>query len=301
MYINLYAKLCKELLALPVIVGQKSEREKFAGAKKSYTIEGFMPDGKALQCGTSHNLGQGFAKSFNISFLGKDGKQNIPWQNSWGISTRLIGGMIMTHSDDKGLVLPPKVAKNKLVIVPIVFGEDKEVIKKSQELKKQLEEFDPLLDDRLEYGAGYKFNEWEMKGIPLRMEIGPRDLKENKVILVRRDNGKKESKQIDDNLAREIKKILDEIQDNLFQKAKENLDNSITQVKDMKELIKAIENKKLALANFCGESACEESIKEKTNGGTTRCIPLDKEIKKGSKCIYCDKAAKHLIYFARSY
>ncbi|MBM3247668.1 proline--tRNA ligase, partial [Candidatus Pacearchaeota archaeon] len=181
-YIKLYQKLCKELLALPTMIGQKTEKEKFAGAKATYAIEGFMPDGKALQCGTSHNLGQGFAKAFNISFLGKDEKQHLPWQNSWGLSTRLLGGTIMTHSDNKGLVLPPKAAENKLVIVPIIIAKNQAPLKKAKELAKQLQEFNPIIDEREGYSAGYKFSEWEMRGIPLRIEIGPRDLEENKIV-----------------------------------------------------------------------------------------------------------------------
>jgi prolyl-tRNA synthetase len=300
-YLKLYQKLCEELLALPVIPGEKSKKETFAGAKKSYTIEGFMPDGKALQCGTAHNLGQDFAKSFNISYLGKNGEKNIPWQNSWGISTRLIGATIMTHSDDKGLVLPPRIVENKLVIVPIIIGEDKLVLKKAKELAKQLIEFNPILDDRQDYAPGYKYNEWEMKGIPLRLEIGPRDLKENKIILVRRDNGAKEEITIDIKLKEKIEKVLENMHKNLFDKAQEHIKNSIVEIDKKEEFIKAIEKKKLILTNFCGEKECEDEIKDKTGGASSRAIPLNTEVKKGSKCFYCNKPAKVKIYFSKSY
>jgi prolyl-tRNA synthetase len=300
-YLKLYQKLCEELLALPVIPGEKSKKETFAGAKKSYTIEGFMPDGKALQCGTAHNLGQGFAKSFNISYLGRDGEKNIPWQNSWGISTRLIGATIMTHSDDKGLVLPPRIVENKLVIVPIIIGDDKTVLEKAREIAKQLEVFNPILDDRLDYAPGYKYNEWEMKGIPLRLEIGPRDLKENKIILVRRDDGTKESVNIDKKIAEKIEKNLEDIHKNLFNKAQEHIKNSIIEADKKEEFLKAIEKRKLVLTNFCGEEECEDEIKDKTGGASSRCIPLNTDVKKGSKCFYCNKPAKVRIYFSKSY
>ncbi len=300
-YIKLYAKLCEELLALPVIAGAKTEKEKFAGAKTSYTIEAFMPDGKALQSGTSHNLGQGFAESFGLKYIGKDEKEHLPWQNSWGISTRLIGATIMTHSDDKGLVLPPKVAENKIVIVPILIGSDNSPLKKAEELKKVLEEFNPILDNREGYSAGYKFSEWEMKGIPLRIEIGPRDIKENKLIVVRRDNGKKESLSINKELSNNINKILESMHKEMYSHAKNFLNTSIVEAENMKDLIKSIEDKKMVLVSFCGEESCEDNIKEKTQGASSRCIPLELKNKKLGKCIYCDKQAKYKLYFARSY
>lgn len=302
-YINLYTKLCKELLALPVITGAKTKKETFAGAKTTYTIEAFMPDGKALQCGTSHNLGQGFAKAFGISFLGRNEKPETPWQNSWGISTRLIGATIMTHSDDKGLILPPKASYSKVVIIPILFGDDKETLKKAKELKDQLKEFNPILDDRAEYAAGYKFNEWEMKGIPLRIEIGPKDIKENKVIIARRDNGKKDSKSMDKKLNSEIEKILDNMHDDMYKKAEAFLKSSIEKVDNFKDFVKAIEKRKIVLANFCGEESCEDIIKDKSGGASSRCIPFgsEKELKKGAKCVYCGKPAKYISYFSKSY
>jgi len=298
-YIKLYEKLCKDLLAIPTIVGKKSEKEKFAGAIATYSIEGFMPDGKALQCGTSHELGQGFAKSFNIKFLGKDKKDHLPWQNSWGLSTRLIGAMIMTHSDDKGLVLPPRVAENKLVIIPILIGKSKDVEKKAQELKKELQEFNPILDDS-DQTPGYKFNEWELKGIPLRLELGPKDLKENKVILVRRDNNEKQDIKIKD-LKKQIPKILEDIQKSLYDKARKFLDENTVTAENWNDFEKAIKQKKLVQTNFCGEKECEDWIKDKTRGASSNCSPFNKKLKPKAKCIQCGKKAKMVMYFSKSY
>src|SRR3989344_3250723 len=187
-----YKKLCEELLAIPVLLGRKSKNETFAGAKKTMTVEALMPDGKALQCGTSHNLGQGFAKTFGIRFKGIDEKEHIPWQTSWGFSTRLIGAITLLHGDDKGLVLPPRVARQKIVIVPIFTSENKEkIIGAALAIKKNLSGLGSFVDER-EYSPGWKFSEWEMKGVTLRLEIGPKDLEKKQVTLVRRDSGKKE-------------------------------------------------------------------------------------------------------------
>ena len=188
-----YKNLVESLLAIPVLSGRKSKMETFFGAKTTMAIEALMPDGKALQCGTSHNLGQSFAKGFDIKFLDRDGKSKYVWQTSWGFSTRLIGAMIMLHSDDKGLVLPPKVARNKIIIIPIIFEKSKElVLKKAEEIRDSLKKFSPLLDSREDRKPGFKFSEWEMKGIPLRIEIGPKDLETKEVVLVRRDTNFKE-------------------------------------------------------------------------------------------------------------
>ena len=303
-YIKLYEKLCEELLALPVLVGKKTEKEKFAGAKTTYTIESFMPDGKALQCGTSHELGQGFAKAFNIKFLGKDEKQHLPWQNSWGISTRLIGALIMTHSDNKGLILPPSITENKLVIIPIIKSDSKQkILKKSQEIFKQLSSFNPILDDREEYTPGWKYNEWELKGIPIRIELGPRDLEKNQAVIVRRDTGKKTEIKIKnlEYLKKSLDKELDNMQSSLYKRAKTFLESSIIQAKTMDDLIKGIKNKKIVKVKFCGEESCEDLIKEKTQGASSRCIPFDSKTSNNDKCIQCHKQAKVEVYFSRSY
>ena len=301
-FLQEYSDLCKDLLAMPVIMGRKSDKEKFAGAKYTLAIEGFMPDGKALQCGTSHNLGQGFAKAFEISFLGRDGQKQLPWQSSWGISTRLIGGMIMTHSDDKGLVLPPAIAPNKVVIIPILFEDTKKkVLDKCDEIKKKLDKYGPILDDRDEYKPGWKFNEWEMKGIPLRIELGPKDLDSGQVVLYRRDTGSKEFMKVED-LVEAVPMALDAIQKDLYNRANEMLQESIVEVEDMEIFKKAIAERKLVKVAFCGEVGCEEHIKDKTEGASSRCIPLGHEkLREGSKCIHCEKDATCNIFFSKSY
>lgn len=299
MFLDEYAKLSEELLAVPVLTGKKTEKEKFAGAKYTTTIEAFMPDGKALQCGTTHNLGQGFAKVFNISYIDKNEKKQTPWQSSWGFSTRLIGGLVMTHSDDKGLVLPPNIAPIQIAIIPIFFKDKERVLKESKELKKQLKHYSVELDDRDEYTPGWKFNEWEMKGVPLRIEIGPKDIEKKQVVLVRRDTNKKEHVKIKD-LDKEVKTTLEDIQNSLFTKAKKYLDSSIKKTTDWKEFLKIIKDKQIALSLFCGEIKCEDWIKDKTGGASSRCIPLNQERVTG-KCVHCDKEAKFWAYFAKSY
>ena len=298
-FLSEYRTLCEEVLAIPVLAGRKTDKEKFSGALYTLSIEGIMPDGKVLQMGTSHNLGQGFAKSFGISFLDKNGRSSLPWQNSWGVSTRLIGAVAMVHGDDKGLVLPPKVAYNKVVVIPLLFkGKEEKVLAKAKEISKELESFNPILDDR-DYTPGWKFSEQELKGIPIRIEIGPKDIEKRQVTMVRRDTGKKlEIKEA--SIKKEVENLLNDIQDSLFKKAKKSFDEKITQVKNMPELKKTIASQKVALAFFCGSSGCEEIIKEKTGGAKTINIPLEK-IKKRGKCVACEKPAKEVIYIAKSY
>ncbi|MBN2421426.1 proline--tRNA ligase [Candidatus Woesearchaeota archaeon] len=299
-YIQLYTKLCKELLALPVLTGKKTEKEKFAGADYTMTIESFMPDGKALQCGTSHLLSQNFAKAFNIKYLGKDEKEHTPFQNSWGLSTRLIGASVMTHSDNKGLVLPPRVAENKAIIIPVFIGDSKDkVAKKAKEIAHSLKEFNVILDDREEYNPGWKFTEWELKGIPLRIELGPKDLEKDQVVIVRRDTGVKTFVPLKD-LKRKIEFELEAMHNDLYQKAEKFLKSSLAEAKDWKEFVKLTANK-LVKVPFCGEKDCEDDIKAKTEGVTSRVIPFDDAVKKGSKCIHCGKEAKVNVYFSRAY
>ena len=295
--LNEYKKLCEEVLAIPVIVGTKTKSEKFAGAFYTTTIESLMPDGRALQMGTSHNLGQGFAKAFGIKFLDKNEKPQVPWQSSWGISTRLIGSVILTHGDDKGLVLPPKVAEKKIVIVPIIFKkQEKDVMKKAKEIEKKLSEFDVFLDDREGYSTGWKFNEWEMKGIPIRMEIGPKDVEKKQVVLVRRDNGKKEIVK-ESELKNKIPKILDDIQKNLFKKAKKFLDENVVEANSYEDFKKAIKDRKMVSIYFCEDEKLEVKIKEET-GATSRLIPFNQ--KTPGKCIFTKKPSKK-VFFARAY
>jgi prolyl-tRNA synthetase len=297
-YIQSYQKLCNDLLALPILIGKKTEKEKFAGAKYTLTIEAFMPDGKALQCGTSHNLGQSFAKGFGISYIGKDEKKHLPWQNSWGISTRLIGGLVMTHSDNKGLVLPPKIAYNKIVIVPILFDKTKEkILEKAEEIKKELNKYNPILDSSEDYSPGYKFSEYELKGIPLRIELGPRDLENKQVVIVRRDNFLKENVKIKD-LTKKIPEILDQMQKDMFDKANKFLSSQIVEVKDWSSFVKTIKDRKIVKTVWCNEEECEEIIKDKTGGASSRCI-IDEKV--SGKCPHCGKKAKVMVYFSKSY
>jgi len=299
-YLFEYKKVCEELLAIPVIVGIKTEKERFAGAKTTYTVEALMPDGKALQMGTSHNLGQNFAKAFGIKFLGKDEKEKIPWQNSWGFSTRLIGALVMVHSDDKGLVLPPKVAMYKAVIVPIYKSDTKDkVLKVALEVKNKLKKFDVMLDDRDGYTPGWKFNEWELKGIPLRIEIGPKDIEKNQVVLVRRDTNEKEQVKLKD-LGKKLEDKLEFIQNHLLEKAKKFLKSNLVNAKDWKEFEKFSKDRKLIEASFCCSIDCEDNIKEKTNGITSRLIPFEQP-KKIGKCVYCGKNGKNIVLFAKAY
>ena len=300
MFLNEYKKLSEELLAIPVIEGMKTEKEKFAGAKTTYTIEALMPDGKALQMGTSHNLGQNFAKAFDIAFLDRNEKKQMPWQNSWGFSTRLIGAMVMMHSDDKGIVLPPKIAPTQIVIVPIFFKDDKEkILKKANELKNKLKKYSVELDDRDSYTPGWKFNEWELKGVPLRIEIGPKDVEKSQVVLVRRDNNDKEAVKIAD-LDKEIENTLGQIHKNLFDKAKKFLNENTAEAKAWDDFLKQIKDKKLVKAPFCGSMECEGSIRDKTDGATSRAIPFEQPKNIGN-CIHCRKQGKFMVYFGKAY
>jgi prolyl-tRNA synthetase len=299
MFLADYQKVCEDLLAVPVIPGTKTEKERFAGAKTTYTIEALMPDGKALQMGTSHNLGQNFAKVFNVEFLDKKKEKQFAWQNSWGFSTRLIGAVVMAHGDDKGLVIPPRLAANKIVIVPIFNDSNKDkVLKEARKLRDALAEFNPLFDDRENYSPGWKFNEWEMKGVPLRVEIGPKDIENKQVLIVRRDNGKKEEIKMNE-LNKKIGLVLEDIQNNLFNNAKKFMKENIVEVKNKQEFQKSIENKKMVYGFFCHTKECEEQIKADTVA-TSRCIPLNQKPEKG-KCFYCGKDAKEKAYFARAY
>lgn len=301
MMLEEYRNLCEGLLAIPVITGKKTEKEKFAGAKYTLTLEALMPDGKALQMGTSHNLGQDFARSFGISYIGKDEKNHFPWQNSWGFSTRMIGAMVLTHSDNRGLVIPPKVAPVDVVIVPIIFDKDKEeVLKACREARRLLSsQYSVELDDRDEYTAGWKFNEWELKGVPIRLEIGPKDIKKKQAVLVRRDTNEKMFVGVKE-LKEFVGQTLETMQHEMFDKAKKFLLQNIAEAKSWKEFVDAIKKGKIVKCVWCGETECEDLIKDKTGGATSRCMPLEQGKAKG-KCPHCGKEAKHNIYFSKSY
>lgn len=301
--LNLYREFIETELAIPVIAGKKTAREKFAGALETYSVEALMSDGRALQMGTSHHLGQHFSKVFNIRF--EDSNQNLQyvWQTSWGVSTRLIGAVIMSHGDDSGLKLPPHIAPIQVIIIPISIGRWKEtVLPVAMNLEKKLMAMGirVKLDGREEYTPGWKFAEYEMRGVPLRLEIGPKDIKQQQVVLVRRDSGEKMIAGMD-NLEAKITNLLEEIQRSLFNQALEFQHQNTRDVDNYEDFKKIIEEKRGFLrAWWCGREACEEAIKEET-AATIRVIPLDK-IKEGEgHCLYCGQAASEYVYFARAY
>ncbi len=300
--LDVYAEFSKNVLAMPVLKGIKSDSEKFAGAEKTYCIEALMKDGKALQAGTSHNLGQHFARVFNITFLDEDQKEKHVWQTSWGVSTRLIGGVIMTHGDERGLRLPPAIAPYQVVIIPILVKKKREIVLESvKELYEKLRNhFRVKLDDNDKYTPGWKFNEYELKGVPIRIEIGPRDLENNQMTVVRRDSGEKLNLPLD-NPVEGINNLLEDIQQSLYSQALEYRNKNTRKTVDMNEFEKIIEkNKGFVFSPWCGSSECEDKIKESTKA-TIRCIPFDEQTEKEAPCIQCHKEGAQWVYFARSY
>jgi len=301
--LNLYTRVFEELYAIPVLRGRKTDSEKFAGAVYTDSVEVLMPNGKAIQGGTSHFLGQNFSKAFDISFLDKKGKKQFVYQNSWGLSTRTIGIMIAVHGDDKGLVLPPRIAPIHIIIVPILFSNkptiNKKIIELSKKIKKELKTLRVELDNRPDYSPGFKFNYWELKGVPLRIEIGPKDIKKQQVVLVRRDTGIKEALPVKELVVRTIK-ILADIQDNLYNKAKKFLDKSIVKVNSMNEFKKVINKGKIAFTPWCNSEECEADIRDKT-GAKSLNIPFKQPVIKGKCFCGCGRKAEKMVYFARSY
>ncbi|GGB59985.1 proline--tRNA ligase [Fictibacillus barbaricus] len=296
--LNVYADLCEEYLAIPVIKGQKTEKEKFAGAKYTYTIESLMHDGKALQSGTSHHLGDGFAKAFGIEFTNREGKLQTVQQTSWGFTTRIIGAMIMVHGDDRGLVVPPKIAPTQLMIVPIAQHKEG-VLDFAYHLKEKLSLTIRTGIDASDKKPGWKFNEYEMKGIPLRLEVGPRDIEQEQVVLVRRDTGEKQTVALQ-NLESSVQQILTDIQNNLFEKAKTHRDSQTTAVTTFDDFKDNLTNKGgFIKAMWCGDEACENFIKDET-GATSRCIPFEQE-NISKKCVCCEQEGKQLVYWAKAY
>lgn len=297
--LEVYDKLGSELLAIPFFTGKKTEGEKFPGAVSTYTIEAMMHDGKSLQSGTSHDLGQKFAKAFNIKFLNKNGELEYGYSSSWGVSTRLIGAIIMVHGDNRGLVLPPRIAPTQVVIVPI--GVNNEAVSdKVAEIEKAMKNKGiRVLVDNSDNTPGWKFNQWEMKGVPVRIEIGARDLQSGKLFVSRRDTLEKELVPINE-ISERVSNLLDEIHENMLKKAKEYRDKRIENAENVDELLKVVENKKFARANWCGCQKCVDLIKEKT-AATPRIIEKEK-LAGTEKCICgCGKKAKQTILFARSY
>ena len=297
--LNLYADFCEQVLAIPVIKGRKTDKEKFAGAEATYTIEALMHDGKALQSGTSHNFGDGFAKAFEIQFTDKDNTLKHPFQTSWGTTTRLIGAIIMVHGDDNGLVLPPRVAPVQTVIVPI-RQQQEGVLEKADEIRKALEDKGiRVKTDDTDKSPGWKFAEAEMRGIPVRIEIGPKDIEAGKAVLVRRDTGDKTECAIKD-IPEEVKKLLDTIQHDMLERARARRDSQTYTATTKEEFEKLFAEKSgFVRAMWCGDRACEDEIKEKMSV-TSRCMPFEQE-KIADTCVCCGRPAKKLVYWGRAY
>ena len=300
--LGVYKDFCETELAMPVLEGRKTESEKFAGADKTYSIEALMGDGRALQAGTSHNLGQNFAKVFDITFQGRDKTVQHGWQTSWGMTTRLIGGVIMTHGDDSGLILPPRVAPHQVVIVPIPRGDWREtVLPHAERIREELEArgVRVMLDDREEHSPGWKYAEWEMRGVPLRLEIGPRDIRNEQVMLVRRDTRDKTPTPMD-GLAGLIVELLATVQQALFDRAVAFRDEHTVRTADRDEFDAVLEGRPgYVIAPWCGDADCETRIKAATQA-TIRNLPLEPPPPSGS-CIQCGKPGQVDAYFAKSY
>ena len=297
--IKIYAKFLKKYLAIPVIVGKKTPKEKFAGAVSTYTIEAMMKDGKALQTGTSHYLGQNFAKAFNIEFTNKENKKEFGYQTSWGVSTRLIGALIMSHSDNRGIVIPPMIAPNQIDIIEL-FGDKHASVKSvSREVAKTLgRKYRVRIDDSSK-GPGFKAGKSEIEGTPLRIEIGPRDLEKNLVTIVRRDTLEKKQVLLKD-IKVSVEQFLVEIQENLYILAKKRLDNNIVKVDTYNDFKREVKNKKFVIVPFAGGYKEEDLIKKETMA-TSRCIPFDIKINKPGRCIITGKNTRRYVIFAKAY
>ena len=297
--LDIYADIIENLLAIPVLKGRKTEKEKFAGAEETYTVETLMHDGRAIQAGTSHYFGQNFTKPFCIKFQNREGKEEFAYQTSWGISTRLIGAVIMAHGDNRGLKLPPYVAPIQAVIVPVAIHKEG-VKEKAEELYNILsEKYRMEIDVRENYTPGYKFNDWEMRGVPVRIELGPRDIENGVCIVVRRDNGEKITISLEE-LPIKLQEILDDIQKNMYEEGKKIRTNRTNIALNMDEFIKKIdENQGYIKTMWCGAVECENKIKELT-GAHSRCIPFEQE-HISNTCVCCGKEAKHMVFWGRQY
>jgi len=296
--LEIYADIFENLLAMPVLKGRKTDKEKFAGAKETYTLEALMHDGQALQSGTTHNFGDGFAKAFGIQYTNKENKLEHVHQSSWGVTTRMIGGLIMTHGDDNGLIIPPRIAPIQLVIIPVAMQKEG-VLDKANELKNRLSDnFRVKLDDS-DRSPGWKYAEYEMKGIPLRLEIGPKDIEANQAVLVRRDNREKTIISLD-NLEQEVAQALEGLQKALYQSALQNRENRTSQVSTVDELKNALDQKPgFIKAMWCGDVACENAVKEQATA-TSRLIPFAQE-QLSKTCLVCGKPATDMVVWGRAY
>ena len=294
-----YEDFYRETLAIPAVTGRKTEKEKFAGAMETYTIEPMMHNGVALQGGTSHYFGDGFAKAFDITYTDRENKVCYPHQTSWGVSTRMIGAIIMTHGDDNGLILPPKVAPIQVAIIPVAQHKEG-VLEKAGEIRDALSEnFRVKLDDS-DYSTGWKFSQYEMKGVPLRLEIGPRDIENNTCVLVSRVSREKKFVSLD-NVVEEVEKALAAVNEELYRRALDNLSEKMSEARSHEEFLDAAQNRPgFIKAMWCGESECEDKLKEETGGVKSRCIPFVEE-KLSDVCVCCGKPAKHMVVWGRQY
>jgi len=296
--LDIYASLMEDMMAIPVIKGQKTEKEKFAGAQATYTMEALMHDGKSLQAGTTHYFGDGFAKAFGIQFSDKNNQLTHVHQSSWGVSTRMIGGIIMAHGDDNGLVMPPRIAPIQVMIIPIAQHKEG-VLDKAREIMAGLKKNVRIKLDDSDKSPGWKFSEHEMKGIPIRLEIGPKDIESNQAVLARRDTGEKKAVSLD-NIETELMSLLEDIHKNMYQRALAHREATTSYAKNMEEFEKALEEKPgFIKAMWCGERACEEAIKDRTTA-TSRCIPFEQE-SFSDTCVCCEKPAKHMVYWGKAY
>ena len=297
--LEIYADIIENLLAIPVLKGLKTESEKFSGAEFTYTVESLTHDGRALQSGTSHYFGQRFSKPFNIKFQNREGKEEFAYQTSWGISTRLIGAIIMAHGDNRGLKLPPKVAPIQAVIVPVAAHKQGVLESANSLFEKLNKNYRMKLDDRDQYSPGFKFNDWEMRGIPARIELGPRDIENNKCVVVRRDTNEKIEVSLDE-IEEKLGNILEDIQTNMFNMCKEDVEKRTTIATNMEEFKHNLEvNQGYVKAMWCESAECEEKIHEET-GAKSRCIPFEQE-KLSDVCVCCGKPASKLVYWGRQY
>lgn len=299
--LGVYRKFAEQYMALPVIEGRKTERERFAGAHHTYSIEAMMQDGKALQGGTSHNLGQNFAKAFDVTFQNQKGEREYVYATSWGLSTRMVGALIMAHGDDRGIIIPPRLATTEVVIVPIFRKpeERERVLERIRQLKTTFGGIGYRVDDREQYSPGWKFNEWEKRGVPLRIEIGPRDLDKNQVVCARRDTGEKISVS-QDRLRQSLDQMLDNVQKSLYERARQFRDAHSYRVDDYSKYNEILDGEGGFLwSHWCGSTECEDKVKNDTKA-TVRCIPFNPEKEKG-QCIACGQPSEARVVFARAY
>ncbi|MYA78588.1 MAG: proline--tRNA ligase [Gemmatimonadetes bacterium] len=299
--LDIYRTFAEDYMAIPVLYGPKTDAEKFPGALQTYAIEGMMKDGKALQMGTSHDLGQNFSRAFNIDFQTRDGSREHVYQTSWGMSTRTVGAIIMAHGDDRGLVLPPRLAPHQVVVIPIAKSDEEQAVVQDavDKLVASLEGVRVKVDDREQFGLGWKFTEWETKGVPLRVELGPRDIASGQAVVVRRDTGEKEFVSLE-TLGKRVGDLLETVQRDMFQRALEFREARSREIRDREAFMSAANGDGGFIhAHWCGDPACEAAIKDETRN-TIRCVPMDWEADSGV-CAYCGGASERKVVYAQAY